>query len=455
MKRYLLLAVCVAAVLLGACSTESKLPKATGEGTVRAINTIAASPNIFFLIEERQIGTASYQGSSSSSTYDDLSYTFNFEVLLAGDTARTRVASQPLDVEADMDYTFLITGTIAAPVISVWQAAEREWAGTETTFEMRFGHTAVSLADVDAYFAAPGIVPMLGSELDTLSFGGITAASEYEAGEYVLTITAAGDPTTVLFESDPVTPIAQTAIILSVFDGDENDLSPLAVSLINMSSGGTGSLVDSSYPPTVRYFHASMGFGSINMSATDIYIDDPATSMPFVADHVFGDVTGDLVVTPGVLSQSYTEAGNVGAPLLDLDSTILSGTRYEHYLVKNTAGDALLISHIPDRRSVETFARVSFLHTAAAQANLDIYVVARDELIDELTPTFPGLPLSILPITIPFNADSYDIYATVTGEKTVLAGPIQLDLAVGDVVNTIIYENVDPNVVDFVFIPLP
>jgi hypothetical protein len=52
-------------------------------------------------------------------------------------------------------------------------------------------------------------------------------------------------------------------------------------------------------------------------------------------------------------------------------------------------------------------------------------------------------------------ADSLDIYVTTVGEKTVLAGPTRLDAATGDVFEAIIYDNVDPAIVDFVLVPLP
>ena len=42
-----------------------------------------------------------------------------------------------------------------------------------------------------------------------------------------------------------------------------------------------------------------------------------------------------------------------------------------------------------------------------------------------------------------------------TGEKTVIAGPYRLDVALGDVVDFIVYDNVDPATADIVLIPNP
>jgi len=78
MKRNAILAICMAAVILGACAKESSLPKATGEAAIRALNAIPASPEIAFLIEERAIGSATTKSVTATAVYDDLAYTFNF-----------------------------------------------------------------------------------------------------------------------------------------------------------------------------------------------------------------------------------------------------------------------------------------------------------------------------------------------------------------------------------------
>ena len=39
------------------------------------------------------------------------------------------------------------------------------------------------------------------------------------------------------------------------------------------------------------------------------------------------------------------------------------------------------------------------------------------------------------------------------GEKTILAGPLQIDVVLGDVVEIIFIDNTDPAVVDFLILP--
>ena len=183
MNRYVVLAICMAAVSLAGCGKDSSLPTASGKAGIRAINAIPGSPAIAMLIEESFTGEANYKSTTGTVRFDDLEYTFNFEVTLAGDTIPTRVESQLLDVVKDTDYTFLISGAIATPTITLWESDEPEWDGSETTFEARFANTSGSIGNVDVYFADASIPPAPGGELGTLAFGETTAPAQFETGE--------------------------------------------------------------------------------------------------------------------------------------------------------------------------------------------------------------------------------------------------------------------------------
>ncbi len=66
-----------------------------------------------------------------------------------------------------------------------------------------------------------------------------------------------------------------------------------------------------------------------------------------------------------------------------------------------------------------------------------------------------GLPVSGTPLRITIGAGSFDIYLTTAGEKTVLAGPLRIDPVIGDIIDLIALDNVDPAIADLAIIPLP
>jgi hypothetical protein len=52
-------------------------------------------------------------------------------------------------------------------------------------------------------------------------------------------------------------------------------------------------------------------------------------------------------------------------------------------------------------------------------------------------------------------AGSYDIYVTDFGDKTVLAGPVSVDVVRGDVLDLFVFDTVDPSVLDLQRLNLP
>lgn len=446
MKRFLILTAGLAAMAVAGCTGESAFPEATGKGSVRAINMIATSPAITFLIEERTIGSVEYKTASTSVPYDDLDYTFNFDAVFP-DTGRERVASLFVDIVADRNYTFVISGDLASPTIDLWEADIRTFAETDTVFEMRFGHTATTLGDIDVYFAAAGIAPALGEQAATLSIGQVSEPADFPEGEYILIYTTAGDPGAVLFTSDTIIPEVRSAVTVSIFDGDPNDLGPLAVRYFP-DNGGTLTVTDVGLMSTLRFFQTSL-----TLDTADVYNEETLT-MPLVTDHAFGDITGDIPIDVGINALTYTAAGDTNVVLFDGQAAISTGTHNNFYLI-GEAGALGSITVIQDRRPVETLVKFSILHAAINHTTVDLYIVEADADIAELPPLFFSVPAGTAPINTSLQAGSFDLYLTTPGEKTLIAGPVRLDVELGDIVNLMVLDNVDPAIADIVFVPDP
>ena len=313
MRRFLLLSGCLAALLISACTSGSKFPDPTGKGSIQAINAISTSPIILFSIEERALGNLEFKSTSAKTQFDDFEYTFNFDALLAGSIEQTRLASQLLQVVKDIEYTFVISGDLVAPTLTIWERPARVYADGDTVLEASFGHFSSALGDVDIYFADAAIVPAAGNEVGTLTPGGKLPAMDFQAGDYVLTITTAGMPGDILFTSDVLTMTAATTMLFIIFDTDANDRGPVSVRAFNTETGATSSIVDPLYPPTVRFIHASQDLGAV-----DIYIDDPVTT-PIIEDQDYLGISAETEVPVGALPITYTAFDNIGTILVDED----------------------------------------------------------------------------------------------------------------------------------------
>jgi hypothetical protein len=447
MKSTTLVLALAIALSITACGSESSFPKATGKGTIRAINAIKTSPELAFKIEEVTLGNIDFRQASPRVEYDDLEYDFNFDVRLVGDLSNTRIATENLDVIADMDYIMLLSGSIASPTVTLWESEAREIDDSETVFEARFAHTADSLGSIDFYFAAEGVAPVLGEKVGTLSFGEILPPVDYEAGDYVLIATTSDDPSEILFQSNVQTFTAATQYTVSLFDAGQNTYAPfIAIAYAVGAGGGTLTIPDSNYPAVIEYVNGSLPLGSI-----DIYDDDMQTSR-VVDDLAHMGVAPELTLMEGE-NTFYITPSDVNQPVL-IESVLnfFLGFRVRSVAIGDT-DTFRLVSFVADRRPVETHAKFQVFSSSINYDFLSMYAIEPDEVLDEQLPFLLSVASGDASRSVAFEAGSYDFYIRQFGETEVLSGPIRFDLALGDVVSTVIFDTVDPAILELQTIP--
>ncbi|NIV18844.1 MAG: hypothetical protein GWN47_10710 [Woeseiaceae bacterium] len=464
MRRPLTILLCAAVIGLTGCQGETALSQATGKGVVRGINAISTSPEIALLIEERLVTSVTFGTVSPGVQYDDLSYVFNFEVaiprLVPDDPndpnsptswvlQTERVASLPQAIVKDVEYTFVVSGALDAPAITVWERPRSEVSEGDANFEMQLGHASPATGAFDAYILDPATAPAVGNETGSLSFGEILPLTSLAAGDYVLTLTAVGDPGNVLYQSETLTIAGGNAMLFTIFDTDANINGPALVQMANLTAGVVTQLPDINSQGTVRFHHAT-----INLGAADIYADDPLTT-PVWPDHVFREITPDIDLPNGPLPITYTTAGNIGSILIDTDVGVSPGQRRYILLIEDSTGNGELVSYVPQLRSVETQARVAIANTAQSNAIIDVYILPSGEILDDAIPLLNGLLIGVSPVNIPLLQGDYDLYITADDNKVPLAGPIPISPNFGEVWQAIVYDNALPDTVDVVLTPLP
>jgi len=435
-----LIALSVAGMALAGCA-ESQRPVATGKGKVRGINAIVTSPELIFLNEERASGQVNYRGVSGYRDWDDLEYNFNFDVILPGETERTRIASQFLDVAADTDYTLVLTGSLANPTILSWEDPERTWDGTETVFEADFVNLADLVGQVDVYFALEGTAPVPGTEIGTLSVGDRVPYQEFGEGNYVLTLTVPGDPSTVIYESPPFTKSAGERITVALFDPDSSKTSPVGVSII-FSGGSFQAPPDIDSPPQLRILHASIGTQSV-----DGYLDESLSTVVF-PNVGYGEISAYGGFTEPLTPLTLTAAGDSSTTLFSADIQFVANTRRTLALF-GEPGSLFTLPLLDEARPLETHPVVRITHLSTNVDQIDIYEVDPGTVLDETVPAKFGS--AIIGITTQFfaaDAGMREFVLTLNGEKDPISVPVVLDLASGDIVDMAILDTADPAVVE-------
>jgi len=428
------------------CQGETARPTPTGKGSVRMINALDNAPDVTFLIEEQALQTVPVRQGSGFARWDDFSYVFNFETSVIGELQSRRIASREVKLEADRDYTLLLTGSFDGPSVTVWDNPERVFDGTESVFEARIAHLSPTAGPVDFYVLPASSTPAPGAERGTLDFGDTLDPIDIEEGDYVLTVTEAGNPANVLFESSEGAYVAGNVATFALFDGTEVDTAPHVVQLIG-NNGGGAAIRDVRFGPTVRFFQASF-----SLTPADVYDDEALTSL-VLSDHQFGDISGDLPIDTGTTTFTYTATGNTSVVLFETDASASRGLPYNLIVTGDDDNRGAQV-YVPNRRSVSTESRLEFFQASANHPEVDVYAVERDAGFTGSGQILRRLDLGSQTANL-FDARNVDLYVTPFDTDTVLAGPVPVDLALGDVVELIVLDTVDPATVELRVVPPP
>lgn len=430
--------------------TESQLKDPTGKGTIRGFNALSDAFNVNFLIQERSLGVLEFKEGSGAVRFDDLTFTFNFDIAIAGETGVQRIASVTKDIVTDTDYLFLLVGVVATPEIIVWERLEREWDGTETVFEMAFGHVSPELGPVDVYYAATGTLPVVGNAIGTIAFGERLDEVEFETGQYEMILTVPGDPDTVLYQGTPFTIPASATNISLILGHDPNLTADISVRQM-LPTGNAVEIPDDRFLPTVQVVNAGLGSGDV-----DLVIDNDFVSPPTIANLAFSTVSADAIVSAGILPYTYTPPASTTV-LLEEDTSIGLGTR-TMIVLRGEPGALATTILASNRRPYSTAAQIRITNAAANFPTVDVYLSSDDSLLDDLLPILRALPFGLASEYQQPVANSYELTITTATEKTVLAGPLTLDIATGDIVEIIILDTDDPTIgalLEFTNMPAP
>lgn len=422
------------AAMLGC--TETRFEDATGKGIIHGINGVVDAADAIFLIEEFSLGQIPYKSATAPAEYDNLSYTFNFDLPIPLEDDR-RIARLSVDVVEDTDYTFVLAGpSTSAAEIVLWERPVREWAGTETVVEVGFGHVNNTLGAVDVYFAPPGTPPAAGNAVGALDFGEHIVDSEFAAGDYELILTARDDPSTIVYSSTTVSLGAADSYTFAVFDADPSITATVSVRLISLG-GTTFEISDSRFPPTAQFVHAGFGSGNI-----DIVVDGDFAN-PLVTNLAFGAVSGDVDVPIGSSTFAYVPTGNT-MPLVEAQASFAGGSR-SMIVVQGEAGSLSTLQLPSVRRGLSTVSRLQFTNASFNATSVDYYStdpgVSVDDALPSLVDVSFGLSTGILS---QFPKDA-EITVTANGDKTPLAGPVAVSFATGEVTEIVLLDTADPN----------
>jgi hypothetical protein len=436
----LLTAILAVTVAIAGCS-ESSRAVATGKGSVRGINAIASAPEVNFLIEERSVGGADYKQVAGFNEYDDLEYTFNFDTIAFGDQPARRLASQLVNVQADTAYTFVLTGSIANPAITLWESPERDWQDTETVFEIDFVHLSPLLGQVDVYFAEAGTVPVHGNQIATMQNGDRIPYREFPAATYEFIVTAPADPGTIMFQSSGLIAAGASRVTLALFDVDPTITAEIAAVLIN-DSGLAAPLPDVNHPSHLRMMNARF-----NGDNVDAYFDADFDNIVF-SDIQYAELSPYADVPGEGAVMTLTDVGDPGSTVFEAPVSAPANSRVTA-LYGGPDGTIIYKFLLDNARPVSTYplARISNMVTNIAL--VDIYLLAPGTPVnDDVIPTVFGMGGATDTGFLPLETGALELTVTLNGDKTAISTPLEINAVAGDILDLVLLDTADPAAVE-------
>ncbi len=408
-RRWLRLAlVPLACVVLAACESEGGRVRPPST-EVSVIHVAGRFGNLEFRRVERLEGTLSYR-SSQVFSWDSGPYTFNIDSSILG--APIRLYSFEADLGAGNDYSIVLTEANGWLHELILEGAEAELSETEA--EIIIVNTAAGLQSaVDVYIEPPGTVLAAATPRGAVDFLESIPVAAIAPGEYELSLTQAGNPTSVVMASDTFELAAGVRTTLSIIDG-LSSASPAAA--VVSGAGIDTPLADRELRAGFRVLNAMTSRDPIDVTINSIF------SPPLVPNAMFAVPTDYALLVPGEHMLQVTPAGNSGAIEAEASFRAFPGQRGTWFI--RGAPGSLAAFYSPDsQRLIRDVAEVTVYYGGTTAGSVDVFIVPPDTDLNTVPPTATLAETSPLSFVY-LGLGGYTITVRESGTQNVLAGPV-------------------------------
>ncbi len=350
-------------------------------------------------------------------------HTIEIQTLTPG-SPTTVIGPTTLNLAADTDYVVAAEGPVASIAAQTF-LHPLALVGPNST-QIQVLHAAPNAPSVSVYVTAPGAELASSTAFGTASFQGAIGPAQISSGQYEIRVTAAGTPTSVLFDSGTISLVGGTDLVISALQNEYPGTAPIFLSVVD-ALGNVTRIFDVSTPANVRVVNDSPDAPALSVIANG----DTAT--PLVPSLSFEASTPYDTLTPGTLSIAITPASNTGDVLISQSGILIAGSVSSIYTVGDLANIQTFVTQDYDRRYA-TQAKLRVIQGSPSAGLVDVYVTAPGTTIASVAPTYPGVAFLNDTGFVSYAAGTYELAITPTGSKTPAIGPVAMSL-----INTGIY----------------
>ena len=432
-------AVLLAAFTLIGCDQGHKAPAKT---RVHVVNAAPSFAQLSFRREQTDTRDALAFKGVAAHDYDVDTYDFNAYQLDVATQALLHQWTWAKELVADKQYTFVLAEAAGQVSPLIVEYAPNLANSSDT--QIAVVHAGESLPAMDVYVQPTGVGIAGATPRGTVSFLGQTSPTTFANGDYEITLTAAGDPSNVLYTSSAVNLAAGITNVFVIVDEAGQGTAPMSVLMSQ----------DNSF--VLYSANATSGVRALNLAddgaARDFAINHEY-SPPILPAVPFGTIT-NYVTTPvnASLPISVTPAGNPG--VLELDATLSAPAGIlSTVMFAGPAGTLTPQIVTDDRRRITSEAKLRYFNAANQFTTVTEMVLVPPNTADQAT-IAPATVLGAPAVTdyLYIAPGEYDLVFRETGTNTVRAGPIHVNLVSGGIYGFLTVNGPDTATATVVFI---
>ncbi len=403
-----------------------------------AINAAPDFPDLGFYRGERLESTLAYL-SGSSHTFDADAYNFRLRVTPAGTFQTQTLAVTMQSMVPDVHYTYVImeSGGNVEPLIF----EQPRFSPGSAEAEFTLVHAVESLGAVDIYVEAPNTDLATVTPRASLSFRQQQPPLHVAPNLYQITVTAAGDPATVLFTSQavPLSAGRTHALVL----GSGAGIGPSQLALVFASDAST-SLVDINAGGSVRVIN-----GALDRGARDVYANGDF-SAPLVAATPFGGTSSYAPLAVANTPMAITPADNPSVIEREFTPPVGPGVAYDVIIVGETGN--LTAGVVTDNRRVtRDEARLKFVNAVNTYTALNVYLVTPGTDVNFVFPTYQVINASATARQA-FGLAPLELVLRDAATGTTVFGPQTLSFPSAGLYTIVAFDSADATTVDIVLL---
>ncbi len=426
----------VATVVLASCGGGGSIDN---ELSLRIIQASPDAPLVNFLIDDVRVRQfVDYRGGYGSIFATPGTYDFAVEAILPGEDELI-IPTTAIPLSAGKDYTFIVIGKNADGPVELMEFDSPIETVPAGNVRVQVAHAAPGLDPLDVYFTAPGDILSVAVPIGQATYGNADARQLVPVGTYVISVTPAGMPDTVLFESGEIALQSGRDLLLVAVANTTTDTDSVPISLVVNELRTTLDILDKDLRSELRVVHVSP-----DAPALDV-VGEPATegaaNVPFASGLTYLGYTGYVSAPPDIYNVNGATTAEPDTVIFNFARTLFAGQQATALAIGllATINDLVLVDDI---RSVYAEGRLRIVNAAPGSGAVDVYILEPGTPIESATSGVFNFGLGGATAHLGYEPGNYTVTFTVAGDKTMVLATAEVAATAGTVQTAILVDAV-------------